>query len=103
MDDGGNGCGTGRTWSVCSKTAGNTVQGLCDMAGNVWEWVEDDYHFDYTGAPTDGSAWVDSPRDSLRVFRGGCFGNVAGALRAASRLGVDPSVTNVYLGFRCAR
>ncbi|MBU1898725.1 SUMF1/EgtB/PvdO family nonheme iron enzyme, partial [Myxococcota bacterium] len=33
MDDGGDGCGQGRTWSVCSKTRGNTEQGVCDMSG----------------------------------------------------------------------
>ena len=37
------GCGTG-TAPVCSKPAGNTAQGLCDAAGNVWEWMEDRYH-----------------------------------------------------------
>ncbi len=102
MDDGGNGCGTDRTWSVCSKTAGNTDQGLCDMAGNVWEWVQDRYHFDYTGAPTDGSAWEDG--GSFRVLRGGCFGNDAVNLRAAHRFdNYYPSDKHHYLGFRCAR
>jgi formylglycine-generating enzyme required for sulfatase activity len=106
MDDNfphNDGCGTGRTWSVCSKPAGNTVQGLCDMAGNVWEWVEDDYHSDYTYAPADGSAWVDSPRASDRVSRSGGFGYNAVFMRAASRVYNYPSDSNYDLGFRCAR
>jgi len=33
------GCGKGSSWPVCSKPAGNSVSGLCDMAGNGWEWT----------------------------------------------------------------
>ena len=51
-------CGRNTTWPVCSKPAGNTRQGLCDMAGNADEWVQDEFHgYSYEGAPVDGSAW----------------------------------------------
>lgn len=98
-----NGCGTSRTWAVCSKTAGNSAQGLCDMAGNVWEWVEDDWHDDYTHAPSDGSAWVDNPRGFSRVIRGGGFGSDTYDLRAAIRYYFNPSGQYFDFGFRCAR
>jgi len=32
--------------------------GLYDMSGSIWQWVEDIYHDNYIGAPTDGSAWT---------------------------------------------
>ncbi|MBW2703723.1 MAG: formylglycine-generating enzyme family protein [Deltaproteobacteria bacterium] len=101
MWEGGLGCGEDRTWAVCSKTDGDTDQGLCDMAGNVGEWVQDWYHDDYTGAPDDGSAWEDS--GSSRVKRGGGFNGVASGLRAAFRYFVVPSIRVYNLGFRCAR
>jgi len=101
MDDGGDGCDRDRTWSVCSKTAGNTEQGLCDMAGNVHEWVEDIYHSSYSGAPVDGSAWTSGGSD--RVFRGGSWSNAAWALPAALRYRYVPSFRYDYLGFRLLR
>ena len=103
MNDGsGYGCGRDSTWPVCSKLKGNTTHGLCDMAGNVWEWVQDWYHDSYNGAPTDGLAW-ESPTGSYRVFRGGSWRNIAGGVRAANRNDDDPRSRYDSLGFRLAR
>ena len=46
--------------------------GLYDMHGNVWEWCEDNFHHDYEGAPTDGSAWY-SEKYISKVVRGGSW------------------------------
>jgi formylglycine-generating enzyme required for sulfatase activity len=77
--------------------------GLYDMHGNVWEWVEDDWHDDYKGAPDDGRAWVDDPRGASRVVRGGGWGGPAGGCRSAVRLDYSPDRRGNYLGFRLAR
>jgi len=46
--------------------------GLYDVHGNVWEWLEDEWHDSYSGAPSDGSAWVE--RDSYKhTLRGGSW------------------------------
>lgn len=52
------GCESGTT-HVCSKTDGNTQQGLCDMIGNVAEVVLDDYHDNYKDIPRNGIAFCE--------------------------------------------
>lgn len=74
--------------------------GLYDMHGNVWEWCADDFHDDYKGAPANGSAWIDSPRASDRVYRGGSESLPADALRSSNRSGGPPDDP---LSFRLAR
>ncbi|MHC1743069.1 MAG: SUMF1/EgtB/PvdO family nonheme iron enzyme [Syntrophobacteraceae bacterium] len=77
--------------------------GLYDMHGNVWEWVEDDYHGRYEGAPQDGSAWIDNPRGSRRVMRGGSFNEDAAHCRSAFRTVFPPGDRNLFIGFRLSR
>ncbi len=86
--------------AVGGKTA--NAFGLYDMSGNVYEWCEDDYHSSYTGAPTNGSAWVDSPRASHRMIRGGSWHNDARGCRSAFRYYYTPGSRNYYVGFRLA-
>jgi formylglycine-generating enzyme required for sulfatase activity len=90
----------GQTHAVCGKQRNG--YGLCDMSGNVWEWVEDWYHDSYSGAPTDGSAWL-SPAGSLRVARGGSWHDPARVVRVAYRSRSGPSGRFDHLGFRLSR
>jgi formylglycine-generating enzyme required for sulfatase activity len=76
--------------------------GLYDMHGNVWEWVEDDYHGSYDSAPDDGSAWIEKPRGSDRVVRGGGWDNDARGCRSAVRDYNAPGDRDL-VGFRLSR
>ena len=101
------GCGEDRTWPVCSKTAGNSDQGLCDLSGNVWEWVLDLYVSNYNNAPTDGTAVCDTPTCDLsasnRLVRGGSWSDSSEYLRAAYRYYYTADDRNDNLGFRVCR
>lgn len=93
------GCGESRTWDVCSKTKGNTEQGLCDMAGNVREWTSDRYDAAYyKSSPSSNPSGPSS--GSSRVVRGGGWTSQDGWLMSAVRDWVDPGDGSVDLGFR---
>ncbi len=89
-----------QTHDVGGKTA--NAFGLHDMSGNVLEWCEDDWHDNYTGAPTGGHAWVDSPRGSRRVLRGGGWSNFGNFCRSANRGNDTPDSPHITYGFRVA-
>ena len=65
--------------------AGNTPDGISDMAGNVWEWTRSIYEKERRGV------------------RGGSFLYFAGSLRAASRLRDGAGYRDLSIGFRCIR
>ena len=76
--------------------------GLYDMSGNVREWVEDQWHETYAGAPTDGSAWVDQEEGAPRVRRGGSWSSLAQRCRVSYRYHGAPEYRFSTLGFRLA-
>lgn len=87
-DDGRDGCGRYSTWPVCSKTWGNSVSGLCDMAGNVGEWTSS----------------VDDKEHDRRAFRGGAWNDgVPVSLRVSRRNWVSPARGSSGRGIRCVR
>lgn len=77
--------------------------GLFDMSGNVWELLEDCRHDDYTGAPSDGSAWISRCTSDGRGLRGGSWYFSATDSRAAIRSKLTPGFRLHVVGFRLAR
>jgi formylglycine-generating enzyme required for sulfatase activity len=98
-NDGPEGQGRSQTSRVGDFPANDW--GLYDMHGNVWEWCEDDYHSSYEGAPIDGSAWVETYRESSRkLLRGGSWGNDTEYWRSAFRYDVTRDHCFSDIGFR---
>jgi eukaryotic-like serine/threonine-protein kinase len=81
--------------------AGASPYGVLDMAGNVWEWVNDFYDFrGYYRYPTANPPGVESGR--TRVLRGGSWIDTVDRVRATARSSQPPDARNDVSGFRCA-
>ena len=107
-DAGFYGCGTRSTAEVCSRSApgsghtGDSDQGVCDLSGNVEEWLEDCWHYTYEGAPTNGTAWTTDCGNEALAVRGGSFSDAPGGLLASTR-GARLDDSYSIMGIRCCR
>jgi formylglycine-generating enzyme required for sulfatase activity len=78
---------------------GSTPGGVCDIAGNVWEWVSNAFY-------SYGGGTVPPHEARKKILRGGSYQNEARFLRASDRVTANPNVRYFGfgpIGFRCAR
>jgi formylglycine-generating enzyme required for sulfatase activity len=100
-DIGNNAC-VGDTTPVGSYESGKSLYRGYDMAGNVWEWVADRYgETYYQNSPSSNPLGPDA--GPWRVLRGGSWYNVDFIVRSAFRYWLGPTITDISIGFRCAR
>ena len=92
------------TTTVKSYEGGKSSYGAYDMAGNVWEWVNDWYgETYYQVSPSQNPLGPDS--GTLRALRGGSWFNFFYNVRTTVRHGLTPDHTydnDHDVGFRCA-
>jgi formylglycine-generating enzyme required for sulfatase activity len=92
----------GDTTPIGSYTSGQSPYGLYDMAGNVWEWVNDWYsEIYYQNSPSFNPR---GPATGItRVLRGGSLIDLADRSLSANRNANESKFTVSIIGFRCAR
>ncbi len=96
----------GRVSPVGSYEQGRSEMVIYDMAGNVWEWLNDwfakgYYKYAEENGITDNPGGVSTSHG--RVFRGGAYNSYSFYLRSAYRTGEgDPGTQRPNIGFRCA-
>ena len=81
------------------------VEGLYDIAGNVWSWTYDTYEDNYYSSPAarhNPQGPPDRPY-GLKVLRGGSCQDPARDLKSGHRGKADPRITYYNVGFRVVR
>lgn len=88
------------TAPVCSFAGDTGAAELCDLGGNVWEWVQD-WFGPYDDAPS--RAPTGPAQGAERVMRGGSWGTPARNLRTSGRFWKPPTYRAGDVGMRCVR
>jgi len=101
-EDGSVACHDGYTFTSPVGSFPPNQYGLYDMLGDVMDWTEDCWNINYSGAPTDGTAWK-SGDCGRHVVRGGSWDASLSVTRSASRRGVPTFYRTTTFGFRVAR
>jgi len=87
------------TTEVGRYPKGASPYGALDMAGNVWEWVND-WYGDYSVSPASNPPGPTS--GNTKVLRGGSWYDSGSYLRVAYRNYDSPTTRGIDIGFRCA-
>ena len=96
-----NACEDGHAWTSPAGAFPANGYGLHDMAGNVWQWTDDDYSEGRTGGCCGSRGEEAVPR---KVIKGGsflCAPNYCRRYRPAARLPQPVDSPTCHLGFRC--
>lgn len=75
--------------------------GLYDMSGNVWEWVEDYFDFEYYKVSPKSNPFG-ADYSLFRVVRGGSVFDPPNKLRTTYRYGLEHNRRSLNVGFRLA-
>jgi formylglycine-generating enzyme required for sulfatase activity len=96
------GCSDGYVYTAPVGSFKANSFGLNDMLGNVFQWTEDCWHADYTGAPIDGSARSDGDC-SEHELRGGSWFSTPAYVRANYRNHFAADYRTSSVGIRLVR
>lgn len=88
--------------AVDSYEGGKSPYGLHHMAGNIAEWVQDWFGFDYYAYMPERNP-PGPPTGRYKSVRGGSWKSRPVMLRTATRGGASPDQRAATIGFRCAR